>query len=75
MQNRIRLIVLAAIGVGVLYGCGGPDSNAPATAEEKKAFKGGPMPESAKKEFEAAQKDSAAKIAEAAAKAKAAAGH
>jgi hypothetical protein len=72
MQMKILCGILAAIGISALCGCG-PSGNKPTTAEEKKAFVGGPMPASARKEFEEGQKRSAEAMAALAAKAKAAA--
>jgi hypothetical protein len=73
MKNQKIFAALAGIGLIVLSGCGA-DPNKPPTAEEKKAFSGGPMPASARKEFEEGQKKSADARAALAAKAKAAAG-
>lgn len=60
--TRVLTGALILVGAAVLCGCSS-SSEKPSTAQEKKAFMGGPMPESARKEFEASMKASQEKIA------------
>lgn len=72
MRQHIFLGVCSALALAASFGCAS-DTNRPPTEAEKKAFIGGPMPASARKEFEEGQKKSEAARAALAAKAKAAA--
>jgi|GEM_PF-6943714 len=61
MTKKLLLALTVAGCVFAAIGCG---SSTPATtAEQKKDFAGGPMPEDARKQFEESQKASAGKIA------------
>ena len=66
------MIVGLSVGLGALAGCS--SEGHPVTAEEKKAFLGGPMPPEARKKFEEARRQGMEAHAAAIAKAKAAAG-
>jgi len=74
MQKQILITVLVGLGVSILCGCG--DGSHATTADEKKAFGGGPMPPEIRKQFEADMKKNAADTAAAMkAKGAASAGH
>jgi len=76
MKKLILFGMLAGIGVIALCGCE-PDNTKVSSEQERKAFKGGPMPPEARKLFEESQRESARLRAEKIAKgqADATAGH
>ena len=67
MQKQISFVILASIGISILWGCGS-DSDHATTKAELKNFKGGPMPPDARKKFEESMRKSDANSAAARAK-------
>lgn len=64
MQNFTKIVLGVFVVALCLAGCG-PSDAGPSTAEEKKAFGGGPMPENVRKQFEESQKLAAQRAAQA----------